>query len=90
MAFGIEETGRDQELFGPTGLPELLIHPGIFSSTQARFSDVKRVSWVGLSGMPGPAGFWRGVSRAMKQLASWVLNCRSAGAASMWQANHSP
>jgi len=27
VTFGIEETGRDKELLGPTGLLDLLIHP---------------------------------------------------------------
>jgi len=36
MTFGIEETSRDQELLGPTGLLDLLIHPRQVLRRQAR------------------------------------------------------
>lgn len=36
MTLGIEETGRDQELLGPTGLLDLLIHPSQVLGRQTR------------------------------------------------------
>ena len=36
MTFGIEEAGRDQELLDPTGLLDLLIHPGQILRRQTR------------------------------------------------------
>ena len=57
MTFGIEETGRDQELIGPTGLLELLIHPGQILRHQARLLGGvvrhARTCWVLAGGEQG-------------------------------------
>ena len=80
--FGIEESGKDKELLGPTGLLDLLIHPRKVLKRQACLSG---------GGFGRALACWIlvGVSRAMEALALSALNCRSVGVVSRWQANHS-
>ena len=57
MTFGIEETGRDQELLCPAGLLDLLIHPGQILRRQPRLlgGAVRhaRTCWVLAGGEQG-------------------------------------